>query len=119
MRSPGVRGRAPRTRACRPPVLAGRAPAPRVDGPPPGVLHRAAARSSSRSALAPRRGRLPLRGGKLDLPQPDALRRHLDALVVANQLERLLERERPRWDQPDELLRGRGADVRQLLLLRR
>ena len=46
---------------------------------------------ASNVALASRRGRLPLRRRELDLAQPDALRRHLDALVLADQLEGLLE----------------------------
>src|SRR5204863_5702818 len=82
-----------------------------------GVLHRGVARSSSRVALASGRGGLPLLRGELDLSQPDALRRHLDALVLADQLERLLERERPRRDQAYGLVRARRPHVRQLLLL--
>src|SRR5438094_4276754 len=116
MRSPRWRGRAPRRRARRRPARAGRAPAPRVDGPPRGVLDRGVARSSSRVALASGRGGLPLLRGELDLPQPDALRRHLDALVLADQLERLLERERPRRDEAYGLVRARRPHVRQLLL---
>src|SRR6266516_1367896 len=68
-------------------------------------------------ALQARRHRLPLRPRELDLPQADALRRHLDALVVADELQRLLERERARRNETDELVRGRRAHVRQLLLL--
>src|SRR5258707_1761860 len=47
MRSAGAHGRAPRTRARRPPVRAGRGLAPRVDGPPRLELHRSGRRSSS------------------------------------------------------------------------
>ena len=45
------------------------------------------------------------------------LRRHLDALVVPDELERLLERDRPRRDQAHELVGARRTHVRQLLLL--
>src|SRR5437762_679030 len=44
-------------------------------------------------ALSPRRLGLALLRRKLDLPQADALRRHLDALVVPDELERLLQRQ--------------------------
>src|SRR5205823_398013 len=44
---------------------------------------------------------------------------YLHALVVADELQRLLQRQRPRRDQPHQLVRGRRAHVRQLLLLRR
>src|SRR4249919_3924144 len=65
-------------------------------------------------ALAARGHRLALRPRELDLPQPDALRRHFDALVVPDELQGLLERERAWRDEADELVRGRGAHVRQL-----
>ena len=56
---------------------------------------------------------------ELELPEPDVRRRDLDALVVGDELERLLERHRARRDQSDELV-GRGrARVRELPLLRR
>src|SRR6266542_1830194 len=54
-----------------------------------------------------------------DLAQADVVRRHLDALVLADELERLLEHERPLGDQARELLRVRLAHVGELLLLRR
>src|SRR3954451_5289467 len=69
-------------------------------------------------ALAARGERLPLARRELDLAQADALRRHLDALVLADELERLLEREWARRDQPHQLVGGRRAHVGQLLLLR-
>jgi hypothetical protein len=53
-------------------------------------------------ALAARGKRLPLRRRELHLPQADALRRHLDALVAADELQRLLEGERARRNEPDE-----------------
>jgi hypothetical protein len=58
-------------------------------------------------ARPPRRGRLPLLCGELDLPQAYVQRCHLNAFVLRDELECLLERERPRWDQPDELIRVR------------
>src|SRR3954451_18232323 len=70
-------------------------------------------------ALAARRERLPLARRELDLAQADALRRHLDAFVLADELEHLLERERPRRDQPPERVGCRRAHVRELLLLGR
>src|SRR5436309_12065283 len=82
-------------------------------------LSSALRRSGRRFALAARRRGLALRRGELDLAQADALRRHLDALVVADQLERLLERERPRRNEAHRLVGARGAHVRELLLLRR
>ena len=60
-----------------------------------------------------------LRAVQLDLAQANRLGRHLDALVVADELERLLERERARRDQPDQLVGRRGAHVGELLRLRR
>src|SRR5918996_3666730 len=54
------------------------------------------ARDSSSFALAPRGGGLAGGGRQLDLPQSDRPRRHLDALVLAGEIERPLERERPR-----------------------
>src|SRR5436305_1626877 len=62
-------------------------------------------RCGLRFALTPRRRGLPLRLRELDLAKADALRRHLDALVVADHLERLLERQRPRRDQSHGLVR--------------
>src|SRR5207344_145374 len=53
-----------------------------------------------------------------DLAQADVVRRHLDALILSDELERLLEHERPLGDQPRELLRVRLAHVGELLLLR-
>src|SRR4029077_3455340 len=68
-------------------------------------------------ALAARGNRLAFRRRELDLPQADALRRHLDALIGPDELERLLERERAWRNEPDELVRGGGAHVRELFLL--
>src|SRR4026207_880390 len=53
------------------------------------------------------------------LAQADIAGRHLDALVLTDELERLLEQERPLGDQARELLRVRLAHVGELLLLRR
>jgi hypothetical protein len=39
------------------------------------------------------------------------VRRHLDGLALAHELERLVEREPRRRDQADQHVRGRGADV--------
>ena len=47
-------------------------------------------------ARPPRHGHLPFLRGELDLPQAHVHRRHLDALVLCDELERLLEREQPR-----------------------
>jgi hypothetical protein len=55
----------------------------------------------------------------VDLPDPNVKRGHLDALVLADELERLLEREISRRDQANELVTGRRPHVRELLLLRR
>src|SRR4029077_608312 len=60
-----------------------------------------------------------LGGRELDLAQPDRSRCHLDAFVVTDEFERLLERERAGWDQPDELVRRGRPHVGQLLRLRR
>ena len=65
----------------------------------------------------------PLRFGRMfaariALAQPDVLRRHLDELVVVDQLDRLLEAELARRDQADRFVGGRGAHVRLLLFLR-
>src|SRR3954449_10699227 len=70
-------------------------------------------------ALRARRQRLPRRCGQLDLSEPDRLRRALDRLVVADDLEPVVERQRPRRDQPYGLVGGCGSRVRQLLWLRR
>ena len=53
-----------------------------------------------------------------DLAQPHRVRGDLDALVGAQQLERLVERELAVGDQAHEHLGGRGADVREVLLAR-
>ena len=52
-----------------------------------------------------------------ELAQPDRRRGHLDALVGAQELERLVERQLALGHQPDELVGGRGAHVGQVLLL--
>ena len=49
--------------------------------------------------------------GELDLPQADVGGRDLDALVLADVLERLVERERARRNEPNELVGGRRARV--------
>jgi hypothetical protein len=41
---------------------------------------------------------------KQHLAHSHTYRCHLDALVFADELERLLERQDPRWDQVDKLL---------------
>src|SRR6185436_5739354 len=65
-------------------------------------------------SLGPR----PLVRGQDLLSQPDVLRRHLDQLIVIDELDRLLETEQARRDDADGLVRGRGAHVRLLLFLR-
>src|SRR6478752_6968888 len=78
-------------------------------------------RSTLHRGQAPRlaaRGRLPPLRRELDLAQADVQGRDLDALVLADQLERLVERLRSGRDQPHQLVRRRRAHVRQLLLLR-
>src|SRR3989454_11676912 len=52
------------------------------------------------------------------LAEPHVQRGHLDALVLPDELERLLEHERALGDQAGELLGRRLTDVRELLLLR-
>ena len=69
-------------------------------------------------ASLPRRGGRALLRRQLDLPQPDMVRRHFDALVLGDELERLLERGATAGSAV-ELVRGRRAHVRELLLLRR
>src|SRR4051812_15472336 len=71
----------------------------------------------------------PLRGGALGalalvfleeaLAQADRLRRDLGELVVADELHRVLERERDRRREVDRLVLARGADVGELLGLDR
>src|SRR6266516_6703237 len=58
-----------------------------LSGPRTGALGRRRVPLS----LSPRGLALPLLRRELDLPQANAPRRHLDALVVPNELERLLE----------------------------
>ena len=65
------------------------------------------------------RGAPPGGGVELDLAQPHGGRGHLDALVDADELEGLLQAEPARGREPDQLLPGGGADVGELLLLRR
>src|SRR5438105_11657942 len=76
-------------------------------------------RSDCQAARLARSSGLPFLARELDFAQPHVLRRYLHALVVADELQRLLQRQRPRRDQPHQLVRGRRAHVRQLLLLRR
>src|SRR4051794_6865441 len=97
---------------------------PASGSPPSGVLTKSAAISFLRSdgsgrTFCPAGGGLPLLRRQFDLAQADRLRRDFDAFVLADLLERLLERQRPRRDEPDGLVARSGAHVRQLLLLRR
>src|SRR5882757_5957444 len=69
-------------------------------------------------ALALRGGTGAFRGGELDLAQANRLGRHLDAFVVADELQRLLERERAGRDQADQVVRAGSSHVGQLLRLR-
>src|SRR5690625_2289733 len=64
----------------------------------------------------PRRGLRPLHLVEDDLAHPHRLRGHLDALVVAGELQRLLQREAPRRDEVLEGVGGGRAHVRLLLL---
>src|SRR6266700_5446350 len=57
-----------------------------------------------------------LLGVEENLAEPDPGRRHLGALVVRAELQRLLQAEHPRRHQPLQLLGGGGADVGQLAL---
>src|SRR4051812_24740238 len=57
--------------------------------------------------------------GEHDLAHAHRMRRDLDALVLADELQRLVERELAGRDQPDEDVGGGGAHVGQLLLLDR
>src|SRR3954469_5744091 len=61
----------------------------------------------------------PAAGGLVedDLANAHGGRRDLDALVLAAELERLLEAELARRHEPDELVTRRGAHVGELLLL--
>src|SRR5690606_32324938 len=76
------------------------------------------ARSRTSGSLGPRR--LPGALGLVEdhLADADDLGRDLDALVLASELEGLLERELARWDEVLEGVRSRGPHVRELLLLR-
>src|SRR4051812_40990864 len=56
---------------------------------------------------------------QLDFAQPHRVRRHLDALVLAHELQRLVERQLARRHEADEDVRGGGAHVGQVLLLHR
>src|SRR3954451_16139107 len=56
---------------------------------------------------------------QLDLPHPDRMRCDLDALVLANELQRLVERELAGGHEPHQDVRGGGAHVGQVLLLHR
>src|SRR2546423_7376401 len=73
--------------------------------------------SRNRSLLAlPSRGHaLALRGRKFDLSQAKDVRGDFDGLVVADELERLLERQSTRRDQAHEDVSGSGAHVREFL----
>src|SRR5438270_12544685 len=53
------------------------------------------------------------------LAEPDGVRGDLDELVLGDELEGGLERQRPRRRQSQRLVVGVGPDVGELLLLRR
>src|SRR4051812_47517917 len=53
------------------------------------------------------------------LAQANRLRRHLDQLVIVDELQRRLQREHARGREEQLLVSGRGADVGQLLGLGR
>ena len=59
----------------------------------------------------------PVGGGQDRLAQAHRLGRHLDGLVVGDELQRLLERQIAGRGQPDQLLGGRRPHVGELLLL--
>ena len=97
---------------------------------PPGSGE-AAPRSDDRLRLTPSAGSVlggplrpagrlgPLGGVELGLAQAHAVGSDLDALVLAQELDRLLEREQLRRDQADQDVGAGGADVGLLLLLGR
>src|SRR5690606_30863511 len=72
---------------------------------------------SDRSALPDPRRLLPLVQLQESLPQPDSSRRHFDELVVADELECVLERELLRCLEQDRFVGAGSADVRELLAL--
>jgi hypothetical protein len=56
---------------------------------------------------------------EIPLPQPNALRRHLDQLIVLDVGDRLLGRHPPRRGQADRVVLAGRAEVGQLLGLER
>src|SRR6187402_928107 len=82
------------------------------------VIGSSAARAGAGSALLAR-GLLPLVRIEIALAQPDALRGHLDQLVVLDVGDRLLERHPPRRGQADRVVLAGRAEVGQLLGLER
>src|SRR6056297_2377344 len=58
-------------------------------------------------------------GGQLDLAQPREVRCDLDGLVLADELQRLVQRQVPRRREPDQFVGRGGAHVGELLLLGR
>src|SRR3954467_2368654 len=90
----------------------------------PGPCRRRRARDPEHAALLLRgrarlraaRGLRALVGVQQPLPQPHGLRRDLDALVLAQPLQRLVERQPPGRHEALELVGRRGPDVRQVLL---
>src|SRR5690554_2314753 len=96
--------------------VARRAPVERVSSS--GCAWTASSRLTASGALGPRRHPRALGLVEHDLADAHDLGRHLDALVLARELERLLEREPARGDEVLEGVRGRSPHIRELLLLR-
>src|SRR6266511_314797 len=93
---------------------AGRALHPGVPGHVGGVPGRLA---GGQPLAATARQPAAVGGVENHLAQPYGGRGHLDALVLAAELQRLFQREPARRDQPLQLLAGRRPDVGKLLLL--
>ncbi len=70
-----------------------------------------------RRRVTPRERGVPAPGIKDRLPHPHGGRGHFDAFVVGAELQRLLEAQQPRRDQPLQFLTSGLADVGELLLL--
>src|SRR4051812_5429308 len=73
-------------------------------------------KTSRRESLANSYRRLPHVRFEDLLPQTDRLRRHFHQLILAYELDRLLEIQQARRHQPDRLIRRRCPHVRELLL---
>src|SRR6056297_200475 len=58
----------------------------------------------------------PVGGGQLDLAQPREVRRDLDGLVLADELQRLVQRQVSRWREPHQFVGRGGTHVGELLL---